>query len=288
MTTNLPTKKTKKPRNWVFPLAIVLSAAFLLCALLIPVCISSPSEAPDPVDTTVQVDLPSGADHFAVAHLPPDVLHKLYPREHAPNLAEMWTGLGTLLLVATAILAGIFTLRQIRLERQARYAETYSTVSQRWNDAEFREVRMKIRTYFGSGGAENVKARMLALREAYDPDYWELLTALDFFENLAILVEFHALSFDMANKALGVVACQYWAMLKEFIEWQWKHEPLDEEYYKFFQDFVISVSEKRGFEIPWKDTNPPPEPGKIATKSARSAQQTYSVSGTFTGTLNGA
>lgn len=272
-------KPREQSRAWPYPLAIVLSAALLLCALLMPVYLSS-----------------SATDA---------------PHEYGPNVAEMWTGLGTLLLVGTALLAGILTLRQIGLERHdrsetrkheakvevearhTRYAETYTTVSQRWNETLFREVRLKIRSFYGDGGPENVKKMMLALREAYDPDYFELLTALDFFENLAILVKFRAISFNMADNALGVVTCQYWAMLKPFIDWQRANEPQDEAYYTLFEDLVTRISMTHGYHNPWKDSNPPPAAKNISSASAsatananaHTARQTFAVVGDFSGTI---
>lgn len=214
---------------------------------------SPPVETPVPEPSpTVVVELPGGGKP-AVAHLPPDVLDKLYPHDFPPNWAEKWTGVGTVGLVVGAILAAIITYLTLRQGRKSRHAETFRDIVETWGNREFRAVRARIwRVYEdktaegpealenktaqglealgnkaaatseslpdkAAGDPERVLQHMRELRVALEDDYWELLIPLEFFENAGMLVKYRAISIQMVDNSLGLLVCEYWKMLRPFI-----------------------------------------------------------------------
>jgi hypothetical protein len=105
----------------------------------------------------VVVELPGGGKP-AVAHLPPDVLDKLYPHDFPPNWAEKWTGVGTVGLVVGAILAAIITYLTLRQGRKSRHAETFRDIVETWGNGEFRAVRARIWRVYEDKTAEGPEA----------------------------------------------------------------------------------------------------------------------------------
>lgn len=119
---------------------------------------SPPVETPVPEPSpTVVVELPGGGKP-AVAHLPPDVLDKLYPHDFPPNWAEKWTGVGTVGLVVGAILAAIITYLTLRQGRKSRHAETFRDIVETWGNGEFRAVRARIWRVYEDKTAEEPEA----------------------------------------------------------------------------------------------------------------------------------
>jgi hypothetical protein len=177
------------------------------------------------------------------------------------------TGWGTLSLAIIALLAAGGTLLGILQARRSRHAETFANVSQRWNEALFREARRKIRDYHGAGGSVGLMKIMLELSEKYDSEFWELLIALDYFEDLAMLVKYRAITFKMVDNYLGTTVCKYWSMFRPFVIQQRfyeGHPDYTPGYIEEFEKLAYKVSKKHHYKIPW-------EFPKITNKAASSA-----------------
>jgi hypothetical protein len=160
------------------------------------------------------------------------------------------SGIGTLALVATAIIAALVAYSQIRQARESRHAETFTAVLQRWNDSPFRDVRMKIRTYVGAAGSKGLMDKMLELRNAPDKEYWQLLAAGDFFEDVAMLVNYRAISMDMADRRFGHKVCEYWSMLKPFVIW-YRETNDNPTWLEQFENLAAKISVMHGWPFPW-------------------------------------
>lgn len=223
----------------------------------------APTPTPSPGPTVV-IDLPPDGGHTAVAHLPSDVLEQLYPHEHHTNWAEAMTGIGTvalavgtLLLALIAFVAAIYARRQLdsarddrNEERRSRHVETFVTVSQRWSDDQFRTVRQKIRTHFDAGGADGLMKVMVELGKAHNDEYWRLLTALDFFEDLAMLVNYDAIPIEMVDASLGTTVCQYWSMFSALTD-RHRRTGKDPGWYSEFEGLSKQISDRNQYPFPW-------------------------------------
>lgn len=147
--------------------------------------------------------------------------------EAAPNWAEVVTALTTALLaiatigLAIAAFLALFTIRETRRAtneaRRARHAETMTEAARRWNDPLFRGLRAKVQKLIADGGEEGLKDEMMKLRETHDPQYYELLTVPDYFEDLAILMKYRAVTFEMLDDSLGITAANYWTLWWPFV-----------------------------------------------------------------------
>jgi hypothetical protein len=123
----------------------------------------------------------------AVVNLPLDVISKLAHHDPSPNWAERWTTIGTLALVVTAIVAGVFTYFGIRQARGIQHAQTLLEISRRWNEEKFRQGRIRIRNFYDvNKNPEDVTAELLALKASDEEQYWQSLMTLEFFEIVAM------------------------------------------------------------------------------------------------------
>jgi hypothetical protein len=154
-----------------------------------------------------------------VADVPPDVINKLT----SPNWAEICTAVGTLLLVLTAVLAGIFTLLGIRQTRRIQHAQTFLEISRRWNEEKFRQGRVRIRGYYDASKKpegdkpQDVTTELDKLKVKNEEEYWESLMTPDFFEIMAMNIRHNSITFEMVYDLMGSIICLYWKMLSHHI-----------------------------------------------------------------------
>lgn len=208
----------------------------------------SPTSTPR-AGPSVQVDLPTAASQIG----------QLSPHDSSPNWVDQVTGIGTALLAIVAILALRFTYTQItqyrkdskeqranelslrEQARDARNAETFINISQRWHDEVFHEARRNIKKHLAVDGPEGLSTKLFALQSADDPQFLQMVVLLDFFEELAILVRYHAISFEMADNAFGSTACRYWEIFQPFVV-SLRREPINSGSYEEFENFAKKIS----------------------------------------------
>jgi hypothetical protein len=155
-----------------------------------------------------------------------------------PNWAEALTGVATLLLVFGAVAA----LLQIGLTRRAGHAEALTGAAIRWNEPEFQAARAQFRKHIDAGGPEKLRDEMARLRSADPLSYYQLLTILDYFEDVAILLKHRAVRFRMVNDSLGGTVCWYWNNCHLFV-----HEvlrPNNPTQYQHFERLGRKIEEK--------------------------------------------
>lgn len=186
------------------------------------------------------------------------------PRDH-PNWADIMTGVGTVVLAGTALIAGVLTAAGYLFARRSQHAETYNQVSTRWNDSQFRGVRWRLVSYHNDGnpnedkelGPGKLKEKMVGLRDRQDFEFFRLQTAMDFFEDLAMLVRYRAISIKMVDDSLGGIVCLYWRMLREFVLQQ-RTTLHDAEYCQEFEGLAKKISRRHRNRDAWEipDENP--------------------------------
>jgi hypothetical protein len=203
--------------------------------------------------------------------VPPDIVDKLYPHPFPPfppdppNWAEIWTGVGTVALAGIALVAGLLTFGGYLFAISAQHAETFNEVSKRWNHYGFRGVRWRLVSYHNDGkpdedkesGPNRLNDKMVRLREVMDFEFFRLQTAMDFFEDLAMLVRYRAISIRMVDDSLGSIVCLYWRMLRFFVFRQ--REALgDAEYCEEFERLAKRISRRHRNRNAWEipDDNP--------------------------------
>jgi hypothetical protein len=123
-----------------------------------------------------------------------------------PNWADVTTAITTVLLALAALIA----LAQIVLMRRAGLAESATEAARRWSEPSFQRASAKIQAYLKKGGPENLKVEVMKLLDENSPEYYELLTIPDYFEDLAILIKYRAITFRIVDDAYGLTALAYW------------------------------------------------------------------------------
>jgi Domain of unknown function (DUF4760) len=190
----------------------------------------------------------------------------LFPHDVTPHWADRWTGVGTVGLWLSAVMAALFTVQQIRQARRIEQSQTFLELMRRWNDPVFRRARIRIREYYDvrdnyydrfkkdtpEQKALAVKVQLLQLRRTNKESYWECLEALNFFETVAVLIKQDAITFKTINDLWGFILWDYWAILHLFVKHQRKQDPVDEKYCIEFQKLVEKrITKKNHYETPW-------------------------------------
>jgi hypothetical protein len=235
---------------------------------------------PIPTSTPSPSSLPSGLASFVRIIL-------------SPGWGEKWSGAGTVVLALTAVAAGGVTLRplgrarrQNELARASEHGQTFWEISRRWNDSVFREGRIRIRNYDTAGrekgdgrGPEEVTKRLLALKEVNEKEYWESLMTLDFFETLAMSINYDSISLKMADDVLGFAVWEYWAMLYHFVEQQRRNgEVINKKYYveKYYVEFeklANKIADTHEYPKPWEGKEPKGDSKLTARRFPRGRRQ---------------
>ncbi len=106
-------------------------------------------------------------------------------------------------------------------------------------------------------GPQKLKDKMVALRDVQDFEFFRLQTAMDFFEDLAMLVRYRAISIKMVDDSLGGIVCLYWRMLRLFVLQQ-RETLQDAEYCEEFEGLAKKISRRHHNRDAWKipDDNP--------------------------------
>jgi Domain of unknown function (DUF4760) len=180
----------------------------------------------------------------AAVNLPLDVISRLAEHDPSPNWAERWTTIGTLALVVTAIMAGVFTYFGIRQARGIQHAQTFLEISRRWNEEKFRQGRIRIRNFYDvNKSPEDVTAKLLALKADNEEQYWQALATLEFFEIVAMNIRYNAITFEMVYELMGSTVCLYWKMLSDHIKKRKESEPDSQNFYIEFETLAARIKE---------------------------------------------
>ncbi|SUA03096.1 Uncharacterised protein [Mycolicibacterium fortuitum] len=141
-----------------------------------------------------------------------------------PNWSEITLTIATVVMaVATVALAigALLALLAIGEARRARHAEAMTEAGRRWNEPAFRTQRAKVKARIDKVGAEAFKDEMMKLRDSEDEEhaekYYGLLAIPDYFEDLAILVKYHAITFRIVDDSLGTTVVRHWGNWWPFI-----------------------------------------------------------------------
>jgi hypothetical protein len=130
-----------------------------------------------------------------------------------PNWADITTAISTAVLALGVIIA----LLQLADARRAARARSMLQVSKKWNDPAFQQVRTKVRALVASG-RDKFSDNLLELRDKNATEYEELLEEPYYFDELAILVKYGALTFSAVDALLGPTVFAYWCRWTPFVE----------------------------------------------------------------------
>ncbi|MEE6175628.1 DUF4760 domain-containing protein [Mycobacterium sp. 050134] len=115
-------------------------------------------------------------------------------------------------------IAALFALTTIILTRRAGHAQATTEAANRWNEEAFRNARARFRGLIATGGPEKLRDEMMKLRAAGSKDYYDLLAILDYFEDLAILLRYRAITFPIVYDSLGGTVNYYWTNCEAFVK----------------------------------------------------------------------
>jgi hypothetical protein len=141
----------------------------------------------------------------------------------AVALGAWVSALATVALAAAAFLA----LGSVREARDARNAVQMTELSRRWDDETNRSVRKKVMDYatkdldglaYETPGPDRFKASVLKLRDDNADDYRLLLTEPNTLEDLAIMVEYRGIDFEIVNLSLGWTVPYRWSLWKPTVD----------------------------------------------------------------------
>lgn len=138
----------------------------------------------------------------------------------SPNWAEVTTALGTVALavftLALAVAAG-FALFQVNEARRARNAHVALEVSSRWSDQNFRRVRQQV-DMANRGEGKLLEAMKAHYRQGAE-QYRLFLMEPDYFEDLALLVNYRLIDFAVVRDSLGITVARRWDVWRPWIEY---------------------------------------------------------------------
>ena len=139
-----------------------------------------------------------------------------------PNWAEIAMAVLTLILVIGAILAlGAVreARRAVREARRARNAVQMTELSRRWDEEKNQDVRRMVRAYAEGTVAYFIPAvppepgdfrepvrleeAIMMLKSENHPDYRKLITDPNFLEDMAIMINYGGIDFDIVRESLG-------------------------------------------------------------------------------------
>lgn len=145
-----------------------------------------------------------------VIHIPTD--------STGPNWAEIVMVSMTALLVV----AGLWALSAVEEARRARNAQQMTELLRRWDDETNREVRLEIMHLALNGlplldhasgpGPDRLKEAIVQLRADNSPAYRRLMTEPGFLEDLAIMVDYGGIDFEIVNLSLGYQIAYRWCL----------------------------------------------------------------------------
>ncbi|HWE67647.1 MAG TPA: hypothetical protein VG298_13490 [Acidimicrobiales bacterium] len=124
------------------------------------------------------------------------------------NWAEIFTGIGTVVVATSVIFAGI----QLRDGRKARTAEIVRELAQRWESTEMVLCRKLISTHgTGDQSTDSLKNAVETALQSGSDDYYRYTQYLNFFEQIGLSFTDDAVGFKVVSK-----------MFKGTIEANWK------------------------------------------------------------------
>jgi hypothetical protein len=143
-----------------------------------------------------------------------------------------WAAIVTSGAAIVGALGLLFVLIQIVDGRRSRDAQTTADLSRRWDEADVRDVRLKVNML---GTPEAVRDEIVRLREAKAAEYYELLCEPNYFEDLAILCHHKALDARMIRESFGELVSKRYDRWKLAILWLREADP---ENYKHFEELA--------------------------------------------------
>ena len=156
-----------------------------------------------------------------------------------PNWSEIALAVGTAVLaVATAglALAAFLALGSIDEARAARNATAALELSKQWDSEDslrsrwrVDELSKKLPGRFGSAhstpGPDGLRISFERLALQKNPEYGTLLRQTNFLDDIAILIKYKGVDFDMVYDSLGFNIAYLWTLWKPTIDWLREDQP---------------------------------------------------------------
>jgi hypothetical protein len=147
-----------------------------------------------------------------------------------PNWSEITLALATVVLALATVgltVAAFFALGSIGEARNARNAVQMTDLSRRWDEETNQHVRYLVKEYAmhgvkdfehaGTPGPDRLKEVIFKLREDNSFEYRKLMTDPNFLEDIAIMVDYGGIDFDIVDQSLGYNFPYRWSLWKPTI-----------------------------------------------------------------------
>lgn len=135
-----------------------------------------------------------------------------------------WADIAMVLLTAVLVFAGVRALGAVGEARRSRNAQQMTELLRRWDEESHREVRREVMEVARLGlpllnraaepGPDLLKEVIIQLRDENSPKYRRLITDPGFLEDLAIMVYYRGIDFEIVNLSLGYTIPYRWSLWK--------------------------------------------------------------------------
>jgi hypothetical protein len=149
---------------------------------------------------------------------------------HIPTdpVGPNWAEIAMVVLTGFLVLAGIGALSAVGEARRARNAQQMTELSRRWDEEKYRDVRQLVRRYAEVGldpcdhvepsGPGRLKEVVMKLQDDNAADYRKVVTDPNFLEDIAIMIDYGGIDYEIVYQSLGWHFAYRWTLWKPTIE----------------------------------------------------------------------
>jgi len=147
-----------------------------------------------------------------------------------PNWSEITLALATVVLALATVglaVAALFALGSIQEARNARNAVQMTELSRRWDEERNQDIRRMVREYAEKGlpgfthtaprGPDRLREAVIKLKNDNSVAYRRLMTDPNFLEDIAIMIDYGGIDFEIVKESLGYHFAYRWSLWKPAI-----------------------------------------------------------------------
>lgn len=123
----------------------------------------------------------------------------------------------------------------LRHAEAARHAQILTDLSRRWDESPVIDCRKALLQFRGNGHA--LRDKLMALRNHWKPEYFDLIVVANFFEDLGVLVGEGILPIKVVKESLGSAAKVQYTLHKPFIK-RLQEKAQDTTIYGSFEELI--------------------------------------------------
>jgi hypothetical protein len=188
-----------------------------------------------------------------------------------PNWSEITLALATVVLALATVgltVAAFFALGSVGELRAARNAVAAMELSRQWDSDESLTSRLRVTelakkepgkygTEYATPGPEGFRSSFEKLAAYNDPEYGKLLRQTNFLDDIALLIKYRGIDFDVVYDSLGFNIAYFWTLWKPTIDWLRHDQPLMYEEFEKLAKRIAAIHPHlkldQSGEVAWPD-----------------------------------